>query len=563
MPHDPLADISTAAMQERGAARGAPRTVPALTVVSHPVPRRVGDRRLLDALVAGRPVALSRNAPDFAPPGSSLGLPLADPFVSRKPLELSSLPDGGVRLTVPEDGTHVVAAGTPLQGTRDFGPSEWRDGVALELSGRVVLLLHAVELDGEGAADTLGMVGQSAGLRRLRKHIEQVADLDVSVLIRGETGTGKELVAQAIHRLGPRKAGRFVSVNLGAIPKELAAAELFGSQKGAYSGATRDREGFFRAAHGGTLFLDELGEAPPEVQVMLLRVLETGELYPVGASHPVTVDVRLIAATDAHLEEQIRDGRFKAPLLHRLAGYDLRVPALRERREDVGRLFFHFAREELAALGEAARLDWEDPHAEPWLPAPLASRLVRAAWPGNIRQLRNLTRQLVIGSRGQARLQADSQLDELLGVPEVAVQSPGTGATLPAGVPEMAAGSAMAPVRGTGATLPAGAPEADGAAMPRRKPSQVTEAELLAALRASAWDLKATADALGIPRPSVYDLIERSPNLRTAGDLGADEITRCFEACGGDLDAMVRTLEVSKRALGRRLKELGLVAKGT
>ncbi|GMU00459.1 hypothetical protein KH5H1_45790 [Corallococcus caeni] len=540
MPHDPLADISTAAMQERGAARGAPRVVPALTVVSHPVPRRVGDRRLLDALVAGRPVALSRNAPDFAPPGSSLGLPLADPFVSRKPLEFSPLPDGGVRLTVPEDGTHVVVAGTPLQGTRDFGPSEWRDGVALELSGRVVLLLHAVELDGEGAADTLGMVGQSVGLRRLRKHIERVADLDVSVLIRGETGTGKELVAQAIHRLGPRKAGRFVSVNLGAIPKELAAAELFGSQKGAYSGATRDREGFFRAAHGGTLFLDEVGEAPPEVQVMLLRVLETGELYPVGASSPVTVDVRLIAATDAHLEEQIRDGRFKAPLLHRLAGYDLRVPALRERREDVGRLFFHFAREELAALGEEARLDTEDPHAEPWLPAPLASRLVRAAWPGNIRQLRNLTRQLVIGSRGQARLQADSQLDELLGVPEVAAQSPGTGAT-----------------------LPAGAPEADVAAVPRRKPSQVTEAELLAALRASAWDLKATADALGIPRPSVYDLIERSPNLRTAGDLGADEITRCFEACGGDLDAMVRTLEVSKRALGRRLKELGLVAKGT
>ncbi|RKI75149.1 sigma-54-dependent Fis family transcriptional regulator [Corallococcus sp. AB049A] len=532
MPHDPLADISTAAMQDRGASRGAPRVVPALTVVSHPVPRRVGDRRLLDALVAGRPVALSRNAPDFAPPGSSLGLPLADPFVSRKPLELSALPGGGVRLTVPEDGTHVVAAGVPLQGARDFGPPELKDGVALELSGRVVLLLHSVELDGPGAADTLGMVGESAGLRRLRGHIARVADLDVSVLIRGETGTGKELVAQAIHRLSPRGAGRFVSVNLGAIPKELAAAELFGSRKGAYSGATQDREGFFRAAHGGTLFLDEVGEAPPEVQVMLLRVLETGELYPVGASQPVKVDVRLIAATDAHLEEQIRDGRFKAPLLHRLAGYDLRVPALRERREDVGRLFFHFAREELAALGEASRLDSEDPHAEPWLPAPLASRLVRSAWPGNIRQLRNLTRQLVIGSRGQARLQADSQLDELLGVSV----------------------SAVAPVRAEAA------PEA---AVPRRKASQVTEAELLTALRANAWDLKATADALGIPRPSVYDLIERSPNLRTAGDLGADEITRCFEACGGDLDAMARTLEVSKRALGRRLKELGLVAKGT
>ncbi|NNC15153.1 sigma-54-dependent Fis family transcriptional regulator [Corallococcus exiguus] len=549
MPHDPLADVSTAAMKERGGSRAAPRAVPALTVVSHPVPRRVGERLLLDAVVAGRTLALSRNGPDFAKPGSSLGLPLADPFVSRKPLELSALPDGGVRLTVPEDGTHVVAAGVPLQGARDFGPAELMDGVALELSGRVVLLLHTVELDGEGMADTPGMVGESAGLRRLRKHIERVADLDVSVLIRGETGTGKELVAQAIHQLSPRRDGHFVSVNLGAIPKELAAAELFGSRKGAYSGATQDREGFFRAAHGGTLFLDEVGEAPPEVQVMLLRVLETGELYPVGASQPVKVDVRLIAATDAHLEDQIRDGRFKAPLLHRLAGYDLRVPALRERREDVGRLFFHFAREELAALGEAARLDTEDPHAEPWLPAPLASRLVRAAWPGNIRQLRNLTRQLVIGSRGQARLQLDPQLEEALGSAAGAGTAP-----IPRGA-QAAAGPLVAPAQG------ADAPEAREAAVPRRKPSQVTEAELLAALRASAWDLKATADALGIPRPSVYDLIERSPNLRTAGDLGADEIIRCFETCGGDLDAMVRTLEVSKRALGRRLKELGLTAK--
>ena len=537
MPHDPLADVSTAAMQERGGPRRSPRVVPALTVVSHPVPRRVGTRLLMDAVTAGRAVALSRNGPDFVAPGGSLGLPLADPFISRKPLEFSPSGDGGVRLVVPEDGTHVAVAGVPLLGAHDFGAPALAEGVVLELAGRVVVLLHAVELEGEGAAGTLGMVGESVGLRRLRRHIERVADLDVSVLIRGETGTGKELVAQAIHQRSTRRGGRFLSVNLGAIPKELAAAELFGAHKGAYSGATRDREGFFRAAHGGTLFLDEVGEAPPEVQVMLLRVLETGELYPVGASSPVTVDVRLIAATDAHLEEQIRDGRFKAPLLHRLAGYDLRVPPLRERREDIGRLFFHFAREELAALGDAGRLDTEDPHAEPWLPVSLASRLVRAAWPGNIRQLRNLARQLVIGSRGQARLQLDSQLDEALGAP-----------------PDAVAPVVAADVK---------APEAREPGVPRRKPSQVTEAELLAALRASAWDLKAAADALGIPRPSVYDLIDKSPNLRTAGDLGAGEITRSFEACGGDLDAMVRELEVSKRALGRRLKELGLVAKGT
>src|SRR4029079_7925105 len=133
-----------------------------------------------------------------------------------------------------------------------------------------------------------------------------------------------------------------------------------------------DREGFFRAAQGGTLFLDEVGEAPPEVQVMLLRGLETGELYPVGGPTPIKTYVRLIAATDANLEDHIRDGRFKAPLLHRLAGYEVRLPPLRERREDIGLLFFPFAHEELSAIGEAHRLAPEDPYAKPWLPAPLA-----------------------------------------------------------------------------------------------------------------------------------------------------------------------------------------------
>jgi two-component system, NtrC family, nitrogen regulation response regulator GlnG len=351
-----------------------------------------------------------------------------------------------------------------------------------------------------------------------------VTDLNVPVLIRGETGSGKELIAQAIHRCSPRRQQAFVSVNLGAIPKELAAAELFGARKGAFTGSVRDQKGFFLAADGGTLFLDEVGEAPPEVQVLLLRVLETGELYPVGAHAPVKVDVRLIAATDARLEEQIQQGRFKAPLLHRLAGYDIRVPPLRERREDIGLLFHHFARQELEALGEVHRLEPKDPYAEPWLPSGLASRLVRYGWPGNIRQLRNVTRQLVIGSRGQPQLRLDAQFEQEL--PDAAPTPPPP--------PEVK----------------------------RRKPSDISKAELLAALRESDWDLKPAADRLGIPRPSIYDLIERHPNIRTVGKLSAEEITRCHEECQGDVDAMARRLEVSKKALLRRVKELGLGMKG-
>ncbi len=529
MRGQPLADISTADGVEHDGGDQGPLAVPALTIAAHPVARRVGERLVLSGLAEG--VALSRNGPDFLRANNALGAHLADPFLSRKPLVFFAAPEGGVRLE-PRDGSRVAVAGQVLQEPWEFSRAQVASGVPLELSGRVVLVLHLADPSTSDAMDALGMVGTSMGLHRVRRLIEQVADLSVPVLVRGETGSGKELVARAIHQRSPRQGKPFVSVNLAAIPRELAAAELFGARKGAFTGAVRDQEGFFQAAHGGTLFLDEVGEAPPEVQVMLLRVLETGQIYRVGERSPVTVDVRLVAATDAHLEQHIQEGRFKAPLLHRLAGFSIRVPPLRERREDIGPLFYHFARGELEALGEARRLELEDALAEPWLPAPLAARLVGHEWPGNIRQLRNVARQLVIGSRGQARLQLDAQLALELGTAKPA----------PLGQPS-----------------PGRASPAERTA-PRRRPSEITEPELLTTLRACGWDFQAAADRLGIHRTSIYDLIERSPNIRTAGDLNVEEITRCFRECGGDLDAMVRRLEVSKRALGRRIKELGLAS---
>jgi two-component system nitrogen regulation response regulator GlnG len=517
---------------------------PALTIAAHPNPARVGDRLVLGGLAAGREVLLSRSAPDFLRAGSALGAPLADPFVSRQPIRIAPAPEGRIRIA--SDGGTALAVGGVERGTVELSPLAPGAGVPIVLADRIVLVLHLVEPDADNAADSMDMVGRGLGISRLRRAIAQIADLRVPVLLRGETGTGKELVARALHVRGPRRAGPFVSVNLGAISKELAAAELFGAVRGAYTGATREREGLFRAARGGTLFLDEVGEASPELQVMLLRVLETGELYPVGGDAPVATDVRVIAATDADLEAQIRDGRFKAPLLHRLAGHELYLPPLRERAEDLGLLFHHFAREELAAIGEAARLEPGDPMADPWLPASIALRLLRFRWPGNIRQLRNVTRQLVIGSRGRPHLQIDARL----------------AAELDAGALPVAVHEAAAVV----ATAAAGAAEGRPTARPpavRRRPAEVTEPELVAALRAHAWDLKAAADHLGIPRASIYDVIERCPNVRTAGDLTPDEITRCHRECSGDLDRMAERLEVSRRALGRRVKELGLeIAKG-
>ena len=528
MPRDESADQSTATGQRRESGVSAPAGVLALTVASHPRAARVGERGLLEGLSAGREVALTRNEPDFVRVGSTLGAPLADPFLSRKPIRFERGREASVVLHADQGGTAVMSEG-PIAGRREITAAEIARGFPIELAERVVLVLHEVVPETE-EADPLGMVGHGAGIAAVRAHVQRVADLQVPVLIRGETGTGKELVARALHDHGPRCEGPFVSVNVGALPRDLAAAELFGARKGAYTGATQDREGHFAAARGGTLFLDEVGEASPEVQVLLLRVLETGQMYPVGGKDPVATDVRLVTATDADLEQQIREGRFRAPLLHRLAGYEIRTPPLRERREDIGPLFYHFARQELETIGEAHRLSPANPREGPWLPSPLAVRLLCFGWPGNVRQLRNLARQLVIGSRGRPQLALDPRLSR-----------------------ELSEGASPAPA-------PPAKKEESGVKR-RRRPSEVKEAEVVAALRESAWDLQGAADKLGIPRSSMYDVIDRCPGIRTAGDLSAEEISRCFRECGGDLEAMVARLEVSGRALKRRLKELGLGAK--
>ncbi|NBD07374.1 sigma 54-interacting transcriptional regulator [Corallococcus silvisoli] len=544
MPPKNPAEFSTTAVRTHGTPSQTAQAVPALTLIGHAQPQRVGERLLLEGLLSGeRAVELSRNAPDFSRPGGVLSLPLGDPFLSRTPVRFEAGTRGGVRLLVPQDGTPVLVGGEPVRGGREFPAEALVAGVPLVLAGRVALLLHQARARGpspQGAAElaALGMVGDSEGIVRVREDVLRVADLQVPVLVRGETGTGKELVARALHAHSPRRAGPFVSVNLGALSRDLIAAELFGALRGAFTGATRDRDGFFRAAHGGTLFLDEVAEAPPEVQAALLRVLETGEVHPVGGHAPVRVDVRLVTATDADLEARIQDGRFKAPLLHRLAGFEIVVPPLRERRADIASLFLHFARQELESTGEAERLTSADARAEPWLPASLAVRLVRSAWPGNVRQLRNVARQLVIGSRGLPGLRVDARLEQALDADALPI--PGQVLPVDGGAP--AAENTPAGVR-----TPA-----------RRKPADVSEQEVLEALRACAWDLKATADWLGIPRSSVYVLIDKSSLLRTARDLSPEEITRCFHECEGDLDRMVQKLEVSRRALQRRVRELGL-----
>ncbi len=516
-------------------------TVAGLTILGHPQVQRVGERAALLDLSSGREALLSRAEPGFAPPGTSAPQPLAVPYLSRRPWLLRSTTDGGVRLLRGDSPMSLAANDEPVDSEASFSAAEVDRGVVLLLAGHVVLLLHRFRPVFPGSLPRYGLVGLSDPLLDLCRQIARVADLDVPVLLRGESGTGKELVAAALHGASSRRDRPFLALNMGALPASLAAAELFGATRGAFTGAEHARRGYFRRAHGGTLFLDEIGETPQEVQPLLLRALESGEVQPLGGEEPARVDVRVLAATDADLEQTVAAGRFRAPLLHRLGGYAIRLPALRERRDDIGRLFFHFLHEELAIVGEEHRLTAPGPDAQPWPPAAWIARLAAAPWPGNVRQLRNVARSLAIDSRGTgedvAETQLPSAIEDLLREerPPLASRSPSEPAAAPPAAP--------APPRTV-----------------YRSPQDVSEEELLAALAANRWQPRATARQLGISRPSLYFLLDTFPSTRKAMDLSSEEIVEAGERCGGRLREMAALLHVSEAGIRRRMKQLGLLS---
>jgi formate hydrogenlyase transcriptional activator len=243
------------------------------------------------------------------------------------------------------------------------------------------------------------VVGESAALRRVLERVEQVAVTGATVLITGETGTGKELIARSLHRRSPRGNGPMVKVNCAAIPESLIASELFGHERGAFTGAGERRRGRFEQADGGTIFLDEIGELPPATQVTLLRVLQEREFERLGGTHTVRVDVRVIAATNRDLAAEVAAGRFRSDLYYRLNVSPVHVPALRDRPEDVASLAAHFVQKHAKRLGrtitriDARALKWLQGH----------------DWPGNVRELENIIERAVILSRSATlRLDRDA-----------------------------------------------------------------------------------------------------------------------------------------------------------
>ena len=252
-----------------------------------------------------------------------------------------------------------------------------------------VLRLKHLEEENRDLKKRLGrhhIVWASPAMKEVMAQVEQVAASETRVCIRGETGTGKELVARTLHEKSPRRAGPFISLNCAAVPSELMETELFGHEKGSFTGAASRHTGKFEQAHHGTLFLDEIGDMPMTMQAKLLRVLEEGEIERVGGDKPFTVDVRVVVATHRNLEEQVRQGTFREDLYHRVFVFPIVLPPLRERREDIRVLADHFIKQ----------LDEQNHWKSRRLSPEAIAELERYPWPGNVRELRNVVERVLL-----------------------------------------------------------------------------------------------------------------------------------------------------------------------
>jgi two-component system nitrogen regulation response regulator GlnG len=456
---------------------------PVVMLAHHPALVRVGATLALPR----QPLALSRTGPAF-----SDGLPIDDPFVSRSPFTIRRAGDGVV----------IDGNGVELTRTGEVTGAELAAGVGIVVAGRVLLWLTTDHVDD---ADHLGLRGTSAGIHAVRDAIRAAAGANGPILVTGETGTGKELVARALHAAGPRAAGPLVAVNVAAIPAAVAAAELFGHDRGAFTGANERRAGYFERAAGGVLFLDEIGDLPESIQPLLLRALDQGEVQPVGGQ-PRQVDVAVIAATDADLATAVQRGTFRAPLYYRLAATAIELPPLRARRGDIPQLLAHFLRDQLPADLADATTNERAP-----IPAAVVAELCRAPWPGNVRQLRAVAHRLV----AIARAGKVATLDDL-------------------GI-EAAPDDAGEPIE------------------------PLDDDRLVATLRGHGFHLARTAEALGVSRTHLDALIARSGRVRKAKSLDRDEIAAVAAELDDDIDAMAARLEVSPRGLRLRMRQLGLV----
>ena len=498
----------------------APRLL--LTIIFHPDTGRIGETAELVGPPGSQPWVLGRYSPAFGRGGDAgPPAPLDEDHVSRRALEVAVEGDN-VTLHRPDGSSRCRVGGRELEGRVALAPGQLQAGVALLLSHSVVLLLRLAPPGGAAnsvVANATGLCGSSAYMNELRRQIALVGSSGLDVLVHGETGTGKELVAAAIHRAS-RRSGPMVSVNMAAITPGLAAAALFGSARGAYTGATGASVGFFRQAQGGTLFMDEIGDTPLEVQPQLLRALQEREIQAVGGAVQ-RVDVRVISATDAALDGAGSD--FKAALRHRLGACEIGLLPLRQHPEDIGELLLHFlglSCRQLAHPGLLPQKDSPAPEIAVW--AELFHSFLRYRWPGNVRERANFAGQVVVAAEGGVAL-PDNVRMALQGPPAQPEEATAVGST------------------------------------PRRKIRDIDQREFDSAMQANDCEAANVARQLGVSRQGVYRRIGETPGYRLAGQVPLAELERALAEHGGDARAAARRLKVSCSGLRARLRDSQLV----
>lgn len=473
-------------------ADGAASRLLTLTILWHPDSSRIGEQCIAGA--PGGVLELSRYTPLFSRPGAE-GLPLGHGSISREPLRIARI-DDGVSLQAPLSRMTTELNGREIGASVALDHADLERGQVIALGRTVLLCLHWSTVLPK-ANEVQGLHGVGSAAVMLRDQVRMVARSDLPVLLLGETGTGKEMVARAIHALGARAGARLVTVNMAALNESLAAAELFGAARGAYTGALGERKGLFGEASGATLFLDEIGNAPACVQPMLLRVLEGGDYRPLGSAQELRSTARILAATDQRLD----GAHFNQALLRRLEGVVIQLAPLRSRREDIGVLI------QQLYPADDGRVD---------LPCSLVAELACYDWPGNVRQLARVLQRAALMVKGGVTPRFDQLVQAL--------------------------------------------PAADaGKRAPRRKPSELSDDELVEALARHGWILRSTAEFLGISRPSLYKRLDRHPSIRRAEGIEPGEIGRAWAGAQGDVERCAAALKTLAGPLRRQLNKLGLL----
>ena len=518
----------------------------ALARESLPTRSFTSPREVLDALADGDDEGPQVLVSDIRMPGGS-GLELLAKVKKRQP---------GLPVIIMTAFSDLDSAVSAFQGGAfEYLPKPFDLPKAVELIRRAVAESQREEVAEEGVAAAPEMLGQAPAMQDVFRAIGRLSQSNVTVLITGESGSGKELVARALHKHSPRAKGPFVAINTAAIPKDLLESELFGHERGAFTGAQAMRRGRFEQADGGTLFLDEIGDMPFDLQTRLLRVLSDGHFYRVGGHSAVKANVRVIAATHQNLEQRVKEGAFREDLFHRLNVIRLRLPALRERREDVPVLTRFFLQQSASQLG-----------VEPKRISESALKLLSAfEFPGNVRQLENICHWLTVMAPAQVVDVKDLPPEVLTALP------PGAAEAALEGAPQAVAmlGTGSAPVEGGPALgqaaagwgaspVPIAAPSAGPGLAPAEgsAPGAWPVLPGLAVpddLRSPSWEegLQAEAQALlAAGRHDVWDVLTRRVESRLIQTALACTRGRRIEAA--------QKLGIGRNTITRKIQELQL-----